>query len=155
MASLPSSTHIVSFAGFTADLRSGELYKNGVKVRLERQPFQVLAILLERPRELVSRDELRNRVWPQDTFVDFDHALNTAITKIRVALGDDADNPRFVETVPRRGYRFMAALEPLVVTPQPAPPKEQIKPPKPRWSKHKATIALTACVLVVGRYIRG
>ncbi len=109
MAILPSSAQIVSFGVFTADLRSGELYKNGIKVRLERQPFQVLSMLLETPGELVSREELRNRIWPQDTFVDFDHALNTAVTKIRVAVGDDADNPRFVETVPRRGYRFVPA----------------------------------------------
>jgi len=100
----------VSFAVFTADLQSGELHKNGVKVRLERQPFQVLSMLLEHPHELVSREQLRNRVWPQDTFVDFDHALNTAITKIRMALGDDADNPRFVETVPRRGYRLIVPI---------------------------------------------
>jgi Tol biopolymer transport system component/DNA-binding winged helix-turn-helix (wHTH) protein len=106
----PSSAQVVSFGLFTADLRCGELYKNGIKVKLERQPFQVLSILLEHPGELVSREELRNRVWPQDTFVDFDHALNTAITKIRVAVGDDADNPRFVETVPRRGYRFVASV---------------------------------------------
>jgi len=105
-----TSDQIVSFGVYTADLRTAELYKSGVKVRLERQPFQVLSIMLEHPNELVSRDELRNRVWPQDTFVDFDHALNTAVTKIRVAVGDDADNPRFVETVPRRGYRFVAPV---------------------------------------------
>src|SRR5215472_4101178 len=107
---MPPSGQIVSFGVFTADLRSAELYKNGVKVRLERQPFQVLSIMLEHPGELISREELRNRVWPQDTFVDFDHALNTAITKIRVAVGDSADSPRFVETVPRRGYRFVAPV---------------------------------------------
>ena len=81
----------ISFAVFTADLHSEELRKNGVKVRLERQPFQVLAVLLEHPHELVTREELRKWVWPQDTFVDFDHALNTAVAKIRMALGDDAD----------------------------------------------------------------
>jgi len=92
VAILPSSAQIVSFGVFTADLRSGELYKNGIKVRLERQPFHVLSMLLETPGELVSREELRNRLWPQDTFVDFDHALNTAITKIRAAVGDESDN---------------------------------------------------------------
>jgi len=110
VAILSSSAQIVSFGVFIADLRSGELHKNGIKVKLERQPFQVLSMLLETPGELVSREDLRNRLWPQDTFVDFDHALNTAITKIRVAVGDDADNPRFVETVPRRGYRFVAPV---------------------------------------------
>ena len=76
---------------------------------LQGQPFQVCAILLSRSGELVTREELRKQVWPEDTFVDFDHALNTAITKIRLALGDEADNPRFVETLPRRGYRFIAS----------------------------------------------
>jgi DNA-binding winged helix-turn-helix (wHTH) protein len=82
-----------------------------MKVPLQGQPFQVFAILLDRSGELVTREELRERVWPKDTFVDFDHALNTAITKIRVALGDDADNPRFVQTLPRRGYRFIGSVD--------------------------------------------
>ncbi len=111
MADLHRLGPTISFAVFTADLHSEELRKNGVKVRLERQPFQVLAVLLEHPHELVTREELRKWVWPQDTFVDFDHALNTAVAKIRMALGDDADNPRFVETVPRRGYRFILPLK--------------------------------------------
>jgi len=98
---------IICFGMFEADLQTGELRKNGVKVPLQGQPFQVFAFLLQQSGELVTRDELRQKVWPEDTFVDFDHGLNTAITKIRVALGDDADNPRFVETLPRRGYRFI------------------------------------------------
>jgi Tol biopolymer transport system component/DNA-binding winged helix-turn-helix (wHTH) protein len=105
------SMQIVRFGLFEADLQTGELRKNGVKVPLQGQPFQVCAILLSRSGELVSREELRQQVWPEDTFVDFDHALNTAITKIRLALGDEADNPRFVETLPRRGYRFIAPVE--------------------------------------------
>jgi DNA-binding winged helix-turn-helix (wHTH) protein len=104
------SAQIVRFGLFEADLQTGELRKNGVKVPLQGQPFQVCAILLSRSGELVSREELRQQVWPEDTFVDFDHALNTAITKIRLALGDQAENPRFVETLPRRGYRFIAQL---------------------------------------------
>ena len=98
------------FGVFEVDLRAGELRKNGLRIRLQEQPFQVLAMLLERPRELVMRDELRKRLWPADTFVDFDHGLNKAINKIREALGDSAENPRFVETVARRGYRFMAEV---------------------------------------------
>ena len=82
-----------------------------MKVPLQGQPFQVCAILLERSGELVTREELRQQVWPEDTFVDFDQALNTAITKIRLALGDEADNPRFVETLPRRGYRFIGPVD--------------------------------------------
>src|SRR5881394_2017770 len=118
------SSQIVRFGLFEADLQTGELRKNGVKVPLQGQPFQVCAILLSRSGELVSREELRQQVWPEDTFVDFDHALNTAITKIRLALGDQADNPRFVETLPRRGYRFIApvdkptAPEPAAIPPQ-------------------------------------
>jgi Tol biopolymer transport system component/DNA-binding winged helix-turn-helix (wHTH) protein len=118
---------IVRFGVFEADLYSGELHKNGIKVPLQGQPFQVFTILLERSGELVTREELRERVWPKDTFVDFDHALNTAITKIRVALGDDADNPRFVQTLPRRGYRFIGSVDkPSSHLPAPTPPKGRL-----------------------------
>ena len=99
------------FSVFEADLRAGELRKNGVKVKLQDQPFQILTILLENPGELVSREDLRQRLWPSDTFVDFDHSLNSAVKKLRQALTDDADAPRFVETVPRRGYRFIAPVQ--------------------------------------------
>jgi DNA-binding winged helix-turn-helix (wHTH) protein len=105
------STQLVRFGIFEADLQSGELRKNGLKVPLQSQPFQVFAVLVEHSGELVTRDDLRQKVWPADTFVDFDHALNTSITKIRIALGDDADNPRFVETLPRRGYRFIGLVD--------------------------------------------
>ena len=98
----------VRFGVFEADLRTGELWKNGSKVRLQEQPFQVLALLLERRGNTVTRDELRNRLWTADTFVDFDHGLNKAINKIRETLGDSAASPRFIETVARRGYRFIA-----------------------------------------------
>ena len=97
-----------SFGDFEVDLRLGELRRHGTRVPLQEQPFQVLAVLLQRPRELVRREELRRQVWPEDTFVEFDHALNTAIKKIRIALGDCADSPRYVETIPKRGYRFIA-----------------------------------------------
>ena len=104
------AVRVVRFATFEVDLRSGEVRKGGVKLKLSGQPFQVLAILLERPGEVVTREELQKRLWP-DTFVDVDHNLNTAINKIREVLGDEADNPRFVETLPRRGYRFIAPVE--------------------------------------------
>jgi DNA-binding winged helix-turn-helix (wHTH) protein len=104
------SAQIVRFGLFEADLQTGELRKNGLRVPLQGQPFQVCAILLKNSGGLVTREELRQQVWPEDTFVDFDHALNTAITKIRLALGDEADNPRFVETLPRRGYRFIGSV---------------------------------------------
>jgi len=98
----------LSFGVFDVDLRSGELRKHGLRIRLQQQPFQVLAALLERAGEVVSREELQRKLWPENTFVDFDHGLNKAINKIREALGDSADAPRFVETVARRGYRFLA-----------------------------------------------
>src|SRR3954465_4297289 len=95
------------FGVFEADLRTGELTKLGKRVRLQEQPFQLLAMLLERPGELVVREELRQRLWPK-TLVDFDHGLNKAISKVREALGDSAENPRFIQTVGRRGYRVLA-----------------------------------------------
>ena len=104
------SPGIVRFGTFEVDLPAGELRKGGVKLKLTGQPFQVLTILLERPGEVVTRDELQKRLWP-DTFVDVDHNLNTAINKIREVLGDSAESPRFVETLPRRGYRFIAPVE--------------------------------------------
>jgi TolB-like protein/DNA-binding winged helix-turn-helix (wHTH) protein/Flp pilus assembly protein TadD len=99
------------FGVFELDLRSGELRKHGLRVRLQEQPFRLLEMLLERPGEVVTREELQKRLWPADTFVDFDHGLNKAINKIREALGDSAESPRFVETVSRRGYRFLAEVK--------------------------------------------
>jgi TolB-like protein/DNA-binding winged helix-turn-helix (wHTH) protein len=102
---------IMRFGTFEADLNAGELRKGGVKIKIHGQPFEVLALLLGRPGEVVPRDELRQKLWPRDTFVDFDHGVNTAINRLREALGDSAENPRFIETVPRRGYRFIAPVE--------------------------------------------
>jgi len=99
---------IVCFGIYEANLRTGELRRNGIKLKLQEKPFHILSILLESPGELVARDELRERLWPSDTFVDFDHGLNTAVNKLREVLGDSANNPRFIETLPRRGYRFIA-----------------------------------------------
>jgi DNA-binding winged helix-turn-helix (wHTH) protein/tetratricopeptide (TPR) repeat protein len=101
---------ILRFGVFVVDLRAGELQKQGVRIKLQEQPFHVLTVLLQRPGEVVSREELRNQNWPADTFVDFDNSLNTAINKLREALGDSADNPRFIETLTRRGYRFIAPV---------------------------------------------
>src|SRR6202035_892452 len=98
------------FGVFELDLRVGELRKNGLRIRLQEQPLQVLAMLLEHPGEVVGRKELQKKLWPADTFVDFDHGLNKVINKIREALGDSAESPRFVETVARRGYRFLAEV---------------------------------------------
>jgi cholera toxin transcriptional activator len=99
------------FGPFEADLKTGELRKSGSRLRLQEQPFQVLAMLLARPGDLVTREELRQQLWPADTFVDFDHSLNTAINKLRDALGDSASDPRYIETLARRGYRFLGTVD--------------------------------------------
>jgi eukaryotic-like serine/threonine-protein kinase len=101
---------ILRFGVFEVDVRSVELRKQGVRIKLQEQPFHILTVLLQRPGEVVTREELRSQNWPADTFVDFDNSLNTAINKLREALGDSADNPRFIETLPRRGYRFIAPV---------------------------------------------
>jgi cholera toxin transcriptional activator len=106
-----NNRRVARFGVFELDLSAGELRKNGVKLRLQGQPFQVLALLLERAGGVVTREELRQSLWPSDTFVDFDHSLNTAINKVREALGDSASNPRYVETLARRGYRFIAPVQ--------------------------------------------
>ena len=109
---------VIRFGIFEVDLRAGQLRRNGLRVRLQEQPFQVLAMLLERPGEVVTREQLHARLWPADTFVDFDHGLNAAVKRLRDALGDSAENPRFVETLARRGYRLLAPVEPpLAETP--------------------------------------
>jgi DNA-binding winged helix-turn-helix (wHTH) protein len=103
-------TRIARFGVFEVDLDARELRKQGRRIRLQDQPFAVLAILLERPGVVVSREDIRQKLWPADTFVDFDHSLNTAVNKIRETLGDSAGSPRFVETVARRGYRFVGEV---------------------------------------------
>jgi DNA-binding winged helix-turn-helix (wHTH) protein/Tol biopolymer transport system component len=105
-----STQPVLRFGVFEADLHAGELKKNGAKIKLSDQAFRLLAVLLANPDQVVTREELRRQVWPEGTFVDFDHGLSLAITKIRTALGDDADNPRFIATVPRRGYKFLAPV---------------------------------------------
>ena len=116
---------VVRFDVFEADLHARELTKHGRRVRLQEQPFSVLEVLLDRPGTVVTREELRRRLWPADTYVDFDHSLNTAVNKLRDVLGDSATNPRFIETVARRGYRFIGAVEcpsaaPATQAPDPA-----------------------------------
>jgi len=106
-----NQSRVARFGVFELDLSAGELRKSGVKLRLQGQPFQVLALLLGRAGEVVTREELQQQLWPSDTFVDFDHSLNTAINKVREALGDSASSPRYVETLARRGYRFIAPVQ--------------------------------------------
>ena len=152
-----SSAQIVRFGLFEADLKTGELRRGGAKVPLQGQPFQVCAILLSRSGELVTREELRKQVWPEDTFVDFDHALNTAITKIRLALGDEADNPRFVETLPRRGYRFIApVVKPRSPEPIPTAPKTRSHTvtSKAKWIFAAATLFALLSGIGIWRFAR-
>jgi len=113
MPAPPNNSRVARFGVFEVDLTVGELRKSGVRLRLQGQPFQVLALLLERAGGVVTREELRQKLWPSDTFVDFDHSLNTAINKVREALGDSASSPRYVETLARRGYRFIAPVQNL------------------------------------------
>lgn len=120
----------VRFGVFELDLRAGELRKHGLQVRLQEQPFQVLTMLLEHGREVVTREELQKRLWPADTFVDFDQGLNKAINKIREALGDSAESPRFVETVARRGYRFLAEVTAIGAAPDSGPERATEKLPQ-------------------------
>jgi Tol biopolymer transport system component/DNA-binding winged helix-turn-helix (wHTH) protein len=117
----PSSPRTIRFGVFELDLKAGELRKQGVKVKLQDQPFQILVMLLEHPGEIVTREEIQQKLWPADTFVDFEHGINAAVKRLREALDDSADNPRFVETLARRGYRFIAPVE-SPLTPRPSPP---------------------------------
>ncbi len=106
-----SRPEIVRFGPFEADVLTGELRKNGARLRLPNESFLILSALLERPGHLVTRDELHERLWPSGTFVEYDHGLNAAVNRLREALGDSAEKPRFIETLPKRGYRFIAAIE--------------------------------------------
>ncbi len=115
-----TQARLIRFPGFELNLNSGELFNHGRKVKLQSQPFDLLVVLLERAGELVTREELRQQIWPSDTTVDFGHGLNRAINKAREALGDSAESPYFIETLPRRGYRFIGTVE-----------KENSLPPAP------------------------
>src|ERR1700760_4208609 len=151
MAETARQLRLLRFGDFEADLRSGELRKAGVKLKFGGQPFQVLAILLEQPGEVVTREELQKRLWP-DTFVDVDHNLNTAINKIREVLGDSAESPRFVETLPRRGDRFIGELEAPVLPAEEPVPEPAVKVEPDRGSRSRQTwlkIAAGALAIVV------
>src|SRR3984957_12453523 len=141
MAETARQLRLLRFADFEVDLRSGELRKAGVKLKFGGQPFQVLIVLLEHPGEMVTREELQKRLWP-DPFVDVDHNLNTAINKIREILGDSAERPRFVETLPRRGYRFIGALE------TPVQPEIAVQPDRGSHAR-QPLLKITAGVLAI------
>src|SRR6476660_10135819 len=120
---------LLRFESFELDVRSRELRKGKQRIRLQEQPFEILRLMLERPGDVVTREELAHHLWPKGTFVDFEHSLNAAVKRLRAALGDDADNPRFVETLPRRGYRFIAAAmstDAAAVAPHPRPARVRL-----------------------------
>jgi DNA-binding winged helix-turn-helix (wHTH) protein/Tol biopolymer transport system component len=138
------NSELLEFADFKIDLRSGELHRNGSVVRLQRQPFEILAHLAGHAGEIVSREELRQRLWQNDTFVDFDNGLNAAISKVREALADSAEQPRFVETLPRRGYRFIAEVR--VIDPNHA--GRTFAKAEPATPVHDAVTAATSCSVI-------
>jgi DNA-binding winged helix-turn-helix (wHTH) protein/Tol biopolymer transport system component len=150
-----NGSRTIRFGAFEADLHSGEVRKSGNRVKLQDQPFKVLQILLERPGDLVSREELQTRIWPEETYGDFDHAVNVAVGKLRTALGDCADNPSFIETVPRRGYRFVAQLEGVQIETLPVPAPEIVVAPPPvpprrrKWA-WAALLAIVVCGVLLG-----
>ena len=144
----------ICFDDFTVDLQACEIRKHGVRLRLQQQPYQVLVALLERPGEAVTREELRQRLWPQDVFVDYDRGLNKAVNRLREVLGDNADTPRFVETLPQRGYRFVAPVEtapspPAQISPLPQSSYEPAPAALPAPSRRVfASLSVTLCTLV-------
>ena len=139
----PSRSGVISFGSFQLDPETGSLEKHGVRVRLPRQPARILKILAQRAGEVVTREELRDELWGSDTFVDFEHGLNAAINKLRQMLGDSAEKPRFIETLPGQGYRFVAAVR--VEAPEPAcdptPPAVQATPPPPKMQRWPLLLA--------------
>jgi eukaryotic-like serine/threonine-protein kinase len=163
MATPAGQRNVFGFGLFEADPASGELLKQGEPVRFQDQPFRMLILLLERPGEVVTREELREKLWPENTFVEFDNGLNVAVRKIREALGDSADNPRFVETIPRRGYRFIApvsikAPEAAVEAPQPLPPSRgegsrQVPAGRSMWRAYGLAAGVVAVALVAALII--
>jgi len=141
---------ILRFGVFEVDVRAGELRKQGARIKLQEQPFHVLTVLLQRPGEVVTREELRSQNWPVDTFVDFDNSLNTAINKLREALGDSADNPRFIETLPRRGYRFIAPVTGVDGTTRGTATGASVP-----WRPSSRKIVVTAAIAVLAAGIAG
>jgi Tol biopolymer transport system component/DNA-binding winged helix-turn-helix (wHTH) protein len=142
-----SAPGVVCFDVFEVDLRAGELRKEGRKIKLQEQPFRVLSFLLERSGDVVTREELREKLWPADTFVDFDHGLNSAVARLRDALRDSADKPRFVETVAKRGYRFIGLLRSAAPVLAPPPPKPVIQERAIRGSRAAGKIWMGAALL--------
>src|SRR5690348_4095746 len=152
MSAAETAGRKVRFGVFELNPQTGELCKSGLRIRLQEQPLRVLVTLLERPGELVTREELRKKLWPDDTFVDFDQGLGTAIRKLREALGDTADNPRFIETLPRRGFRFIAPVNGNRAAAEagPAAPSITSEPPATRRSARRSGLMVAGVLLSAG-----
>jgi DNA-binding winged helix-turn-helix (wHTH) protein len=120
---MPNQSRVIRFGIFEVDLQAGEVRKAGLRQRLAGQPFQVLQVLLERPQDIVTRQELRERIWPGNTFVDYELALKKAVSRLREVLGDSAESPHFIETIPRRGYRFIGTISPQSIPPESREPR--------------------------------
>src|ERR1700730_16890721 len=149
----PARTRRMRFGAFEVDLRAGELYKHGIRPKIKDHPFQVLAVLLEHAGDAVTREELRQKLWPADTFVDFDTGLNSAVKKLRDALCDSADEPRYIETLPRRGYRFIAHVE-NGDPPTPVPIEKRIATvppvePKPKLANNRLIFTAAGVALLI------
>jgi DNA-binding winged helix-turn-helix (wHTH) protein len=140
MPAAPRPWRLARFGDYEVDLEAGELRKHGLRIRLQQQPFQILTLLLERPGRLVSRDELQKLLWPNDTIVEFEHGTNAAINRLREALSDSADEPRYVETLPRRGYRFIAPVETVAPVSSPAISAAGTPPLQPEESASSADL---------------
>ncbi|HMK28746.1 MAG TPA: winged helix-turn-helix domain-containing protein [Terriglobales bacterium] len=149
MADLAQSQSLIRFAGFEVDLSSGELRKNGVRIRLPEQSFQILVMLVLHSGKVVSREDLRKKLWPSDTYVDFDAGLNSAILRLRNALGDSAETPRFVETLPKRGYRFIAQVDTVPRTEQSPTAETAAGPIQKSTSSRQRNVKLAVAMLVL------
>jgi DNA-binding winged helix-turn-helix (wHTH) protein len=155
MGNAASCEPVVRFHDFQVNLETGEVWKNGIRLKLQDQPFTVLVTLVQRPGQVVPREELHQLIWPQETFGDFDHAINLAINKLRATLGDSADVPHLIETLPRRGYRFIAPVE-AVPSQKPKPIQTTVNRLLPHWllrfvdtiRKYRWAAAATAAVLL-------
>ena len=153
MQETAKSARVFRFGVFEVDAATGELRKQGLRIRLQEQPAQFLLMLLDRAGEVVSREEIRRKLWPPDTFVDFDQGLGAALRKLRQALGDDAETPRYIETIPKHGFRFVAPVERISAMPHGATavlPIRAIEPPTPEVDREpsdsKACFRLVGCI---------
>src|SRR4051794_24461436 len=150
--SMPTQTspgNVIRFATYELDVAAGELRKRGVRLPVTGLPVNILAILAATPGTLVTREELRNRLWPPDTFVDFDHSIRNAVARLREALDDSAENPRYIETLPRRGYRFIGQLDAMPSTAAAPVEVEAVAPPARLSASRPPATAIALVVLVI------